>query len=175
VVAAAGFHEWLSAWSTAAAAVVVSVSAVVAVVQLVELKKARQGEGVFHVLGVLNSEAMAKQREELLRTAPLPPAGSLPDGEFQAAWRRWRPVSIAFDQVGLLAQEGMVPPWIVLDMYRDTIVNTWDTLEPYILRERARRPFPLYQYHFEWLYEEACRFRRRPYDDHPPTHRFRTT
>lgn len=115
---------------------------------------------------------MARRRAELLHAAPLPPARRYADHDFAAAWLSWRPVSIAFDQVGLLAQSGMVPTWIVLDMYRDTIVNTWDTLAPYIRRERERRPFPQYQYHFEWLYGEACRYRRKPYTD-PPAHPYR--
>jgi hypothetical protein len=94
--------------------------------------------------------------------AELPPADKIED--FPAEREILNKVWVSFDHVGLMISFKLVSKKMVFEMYYDTIINCWETLKPYIQREREIRQ-GRYQEYFEKLYIMSVKFRDKNYPE----------
>lgn len=145
--------EFAMAATACCATPLVVLGALAAWWQLREMAKARSLEGFSRMIGELSTPEMSKARRYVLRH-DLPPAGSVPEYIYQRMHMVW----VSFDKVGLMVEFELIPSELVLEMYYQSIIDSWEKLEPYIRYEREtfkRR----YQEYFQKLYDRALTYK----------------
>ncbi len=147
------FWAAVSSLATLVGAVVVSIAAVLAYLQLREMATARSLEAFSRVIDGLTTEEMSKARRYILSNN-LPPPDEITPAMYDQMHKLW----VAFDNVGIMVAFKMIPERVVLEMFHSTIIRCWQKLEPYILHERRKRK-TTYQVYFEDLYHRSIRYR----------------
>jgi hypothetical protein len=67
------------------------------------------------------------------------------------AWRHAEAVSNAFDRIGYVVHQGLLPENLITDGYYHIIARSWIVLEPFIEAVRKSRNQENYQPYFEYL------------------------
>jgi len=70
-----------------------------------------------------------------------------------------------FDQMGSLVKNRLLPEKAFLDVYWETVLDSWRSLENDIKEEREKRHNPAYMKNFEELKSKAEAYRKNTYPD----------
>jgi hypothetical protein len=124
-----------------------------AVVQLNEAGKARKLQATRELVNELGHEDMRKDRWWALYEMDDPT--KLDEDQ---RWRARR-IAVAYDRVGYMVKQRLIPRDALFDFQQDEIKKLWEKLEPIIREEQKRRPH--HCAHFEYLFKNGCHSWRR--------------
>lgn len=92
------------------------------------------------------------------------------EGKRDDEWRRaFETVAVTFDVLGVLVREDIVYRPLLFKPYYDVIIKVWDQVRDHIMAERTLKA-KTYMQDFEYLYDEANRYRDRMSLDYPRVH-----
>ncbi len=150
----------LSSMATTLGFVIVSITAIVALYQFIEMTKARTLEAFTRTLDELSSQQAAEARRYVYGCT-LPPLDQIVPGT--EVYTKLYNVYLPFDKVGLLIERKLIPEDIVLEMYGESIIIIWNKIKSHIYEERKRTGRERYQMYFEKLYTRSIRYLSKQY------------
>ena len=141
-------------------AVVVTVALIYAANQLRESRRSRDAAIALHLIEQLNLKESVERRHKVNRSiAPRIMEDRKKDHLVLVH------VANEFHSLGYLIHRGIVDDEeLVIDLYYNSILNTWRIMKPWIAAERVRRKNVYYAQYFEFLSQRALIFR----DKHRP-------
>ena len=151
--------------STLVGTVVVSVTAILAYLQLKEMTAARWVEAISKVFDMLINDEISKARR-YVRTKDLPPPGTIEDEITNEDYQRMYKVWTSFDNLGIMIAFNMLPEHLPLEMFHTQVIECWEKLEPQIHFERQRRK-GWYAHFFEDLYILCIEYRTKRQNNPP--------
>ena len=122
----------MSIWETIQA-IILTVSAVILILEIVHLRKATALEGFNTLAELLNLEESLRARNLLYRNKGK--VSSLPTEEIACIER----IIVLWDQLGCLVNRKLIPERAAIEMYWDAIIKCWDASESWIRTERRRK------------------------------------
>ncbi len=74
-----------------------------------------------------------------------------------------------FNQIGVIAKNGIIPKREFFDLYADTVFYCWESLQEHIENEQKKRNNTFYMHHFIWLAQQAKEYwlKNRPNEKIP--------
>lgn len=139
----------LSNWAAIAQVVqsiVVLFALIYAVVQLNEAGKARKLQATRELINEIGDKEVREDRWFVLYE--MFDAAELSDDDHKRASR----VAVAYDRVGYMVRQRLIPEDALFDWQQDEIELLWPKLEPVVTANRKTRPH--YCTHFEYLFRE---------------------
>ena len=130
---------------------VVIIAAVYAYDQLREASKSRNLTAAMEMINLLGKKEI---KDDIAALDELP---KNPNKVKNGQWDQIYSVSHSFNRVGLLVERGLLQQDILLGMYAETIISTWNKLKPYIDHKRETK-IRRYQHYFEKLNELSIEF-----------------
>ncbi len=139
----------IAAISTLIASVVIVITALIAVIQLREMKRATIAQAFATILTYLRAPEAREARRVLVHTE-------------QADFSKWTDEQIqkselacsTWDAIGILLRREVVDPKMVTKEWRDSITRCWEHAVPMTMEFRRDRGFDFWD-DFEWLYQLA--------------------
>lgn len=150
--------DWaaVSALSTLIGSLVVTITVILALIQLKEMATARTLEAFSKIVDILTSEEMSKARRYLMKNTLPTPGKKISPKIYEQMHRVW----VAFDNLGIMVAYKMLPERLALEMFYSSVIVCWEILKPHILHERESRK-ARYQIYFENLYERSVKYRKK--------------
>src|SRR5438552_812894 len=118
----------VSSISTAVAAVLVAIAALVAIYQLREMKTARKMDALMRAFDEASNTETSQARRQVLASYQLPAPGEVPDDLYDMMRTAW----LAYDKIGIMVAHKMIPKPLIMEAYFESIISTWQKLKPYI-------------------------------------------
>lgn len=146
------FWTVLSSISTAIASVVVIITLILSYRGLKETVRSRSLDALRETFQNLTAEDMSVSRRYVL-TKDLPMPGKVSAEAYEHMHKVW----VAYDNLGIMIHNKLLPREIALSMFHDSIIKCWQKLEPYIQYEEFKRK-TYYQIYFKELYKASCQY-----------------
>jgi hypothetical protein len=152
---------------TGIAALLASIFALVVLIRTLKAShRAVTGQSFAHMNDLLQSSDMRAARKALLDSAwTQANAGAKPSSRRSSARATALPlrkerekVAQAFDVIGIMCREGLLPRSIVIENWSRTLILCWRACEPHVKALRTKRGEDFWA-HFQWLAEEAEKWR----------------
>lgn len=140
----------VSSISTAIASAVVIITLILSYRSLKETVRARSLDALRETFQNLTAEEMSVSRRYILNE-DLPMPGKTSAEAYEHMHRVW----VAYDNLGIMIENKLLPSEIALSMFHDSIIKCWQKLEPHIRYEEYKRK-TYYQIYFKKLYEASC-------------------
>jgi hypothetical protein len=162
--------EAISAVSTAFTAIVITVTALIGVYQLGQLRAQRRDATAIELMHSLQDTTFARAfrlillQPDAMSTAEFVARGAeLEEAAMILAFR--------FETIGLMVYRGTISFSLVDELIGGATIEIWNRLNGWVVATRAERGWPVYCEWFQWLAE---RFAARGRLERPPAHeRFR--
>lgn len=160
-------QEFLSTLAGVGTFIVITATAIAAVVQLSHMRAQNQLTGLLTVLERVedpqSNEWVDQARAALAQQLPDPAfRRSLIDGTFERKNNAWLNLANSYDWVGSLVKHKLIPEEALLDVYCLRVVQAWQIIEPIVPLMRRRTGRSGWE-NFEFLVVRA----RRWYAQHP--------
>ena len=142
---------------------VISITAVAAVVQLRHLRRANELDGLLSVLGRIEDLGFQSWIDETRRIVE----ERMPDPEFRRAilnqsFERvnnpWLLLANSYEWLGALVRRGLIPEDPVMDVYAGRVVAAWKSIEPILALIRRLPGTGNIWENFEYLYVISERY-----------------
>lgn len=138
--------------------VVVATGIAFAVVQLRELRRARNLETIKLVFEGFHDRGAYAERDAILERGPVVPEEASSEERLLYMW-----TADYFQRLGFLSDQGFVSRDYINRMYSGTIISIWDCLEPFVGYMRGQAGLSNYSCDFQSLVESAREYRSRAY------------
>lgn len=142
--------------STVIASVIVSVTVILVLWQIIESRSTRFLEGTMSVFEKFNRKGFRELRRFVYVDLPSDPENITSEQLVKA-----EVVWVTFNELASMVQLNILHKDLIMQMYSDTIVRSWLKLEPHIFKARKDRDDPGYMVPFQFLYEEARKYRKQ--------------
>jgi hypothetical protein len=143
--------------STVVQGLAVSAAALVAALQVVELRRARQFKALTEVFDQFHDATHVEARARVSKTSI---DGFIDDPEIEMLCRT---VCEFFERVAFMSEHRVIRRQHLLDMYSGAIINNYQSLRPYIKFRRQEPNLGKYARNFQNLAGAARRYRDRKY------------
>jgi hypothetical protein len=135
------------------------VTAVFVWLQVREMRQATYATAFKSVYDIIQADDVRDARRIVLTTLADKPVESWTDKETKAADK----VCASYDCVGIMVHQRMLPIGLVADSWGDSLRRTWRILSPLVMRYRAERNSYEFWNDFEWLAQQAEKYRKAVY------------
>jgi hypothetical protein len=126
--------EAITAISTVVATMVILITAVFAIMQLIEMKQSRRLDGFMRLFDELSSPEARENRAFIYNHLPTDPSQLRVEH-----FLKIDEVLSSFDRAMIYMEQGQMETHFVLDTYGEIFLRVWETLHPIVLYERGRR------------------------------------
>jgi len=150
----------ISSIATALGFIIISITAVVALFQFIEMNKTRTLEAFFRALDELSTPDSSEARRYVYNHELPAPDQIIPGTDIYTTLYK---VYLPFDKVGLMLHQKLISEKFVMEMYGESIIIIWKKLKPHILAERRRTQRERYQMYFEELYQRSVKYLEKYY------------
>jgi hypothetical protein len=140
-------------WIQAVSTVFIALTFIVYFFQLRTMRRAAEAQNILAVVNHLQDpEARAARRVVLTELKDKPLASWTKEDKRASSL-----VYATYDVAGILIQRGLVPRDIFISNWGESIVRSFEVLEPYLKEIHTVAPGTKYGMHLKWLSEEAQR------------------
>lgn len=142
---------------------VITITAVAAVIQLRHLRRANELEGLLSVLARVEDMGFQSWNDETRRLV----AEQMPDpayrrsileGTFERSNNPWLQLVNSYEWLGSLVRRGLIPEDPIMDVYSGRIISAWKSVESIIAVARRRPENASLLENFEYLYVRSTRY-----------------
>jgi hypothetical protein len=133
---------------------IIALTQIVYFFQLITMRRGSQAQNILALVSFLQEESIRSARRTVRATLR------------ERKWPKWKnqdelrrdvdKVCSSYDVVAIIVRKGLVPKDIIIDNWGPSVIDCYETVEPYI--QEMRRPEnsgPRYWDDFTWLYEES--------------------
>ncbi len=137
--------------------VVITITAIAAVIQLRHLRRANELDGLLSVMARVDSldfESCVDGTRRLLKEKISDPEyrRSLLEGTFERKNNPWLQFANSYEWLGTLVRWRLIPEAALMDMYAPRIISAWQTIEPIVAIVRRVPENRGIMENFEYLY-----------------------
>jgi hypothetical protein len=154
------FWSTLASIATVLGVAVVIPAAIIALWQLIEMRKARHLEAMLQVYEMFGSKASRKERRFIYNELNYSSPEAFTSEELEIVEH----VSVTFERIGKLVESDLVPANELLEGHCEVIIRSWNRLKPYI-KHRRDKGDGRYGKHFETLVDLALKYHSKHFPD----------